>query len=197
MEVQRTSTSTSIGDVTYRGKTFKNITSQLKQNNVPDGVVPSTKGVRVDTSPEKLRADASRMYHTSGGYGDNTAMTAAAEAINQERDEAISQFLDGNMSQDELADTFERLLNKFRDACNENDFPTVLGLGLYQDEGLSEAFCSDFRAQILKQAVQRNDDEGRQYITGEIDTQRNWKYYNSDYYFLSEDALAEIGRAHV
>lgn len=205
MEILRTS----IGGVTYRGRTFKNITSQLKQNNVPEDYTPppsepldkapegymrisEDSKLWVPGSPEKLRTDASRLYCASGLYGGNAAMTAAAKAINQERDEAISQFLDGNMSQEELADTFERLLNKFRDACNENDFPTVLGLGRYQDEGLSEAFYSDFRAQILKQAVQRNDEEGKQYITGEIDTQRNWKYYNSDYYFLSEDALAAL-----
>ena len=121
-------------------------------------------------------------------------MTGTAQEINQERDEAIGKFLDGDMSQDELADTFERLLNQFRDACNENDYPTPLGLGLYDGQGIAAAFYSDFRAQILKQAVQRNDDEGRQYITGEINRGRNWKYYNSDYYFKSEDAIAALDK---
>jgi len=208
MEIQRTS----IGDITYNGKTFKNITNQLRlekapdgftwtppepQGKVPDGYMRATEDscLWVLGSPEKLRAKASReAYRATGAYGDNTAMTAAATAINQERDEAISKFLDGDMSQEELADTFERLLNQFRNACNENDYPSPLGLTLYEDEGFAEAFYSDFRAQILQQAVQRNDNEGKQYITGEMDIKRNWKYYNSDYYYISEDALAALNK---
>ena len=209
MEAQRPS----IGDIIYRGHTFKNITSQLKQTKppedfactfpaaqgkVPDGYMRASEdsNLWIPGSPEKLRAKASRELYRPNGYGyyENTAMTAAAKEINQERDDAINKFLDGNMSQDELADTFERLLNKFRAACNENDYPTPLGLTLYEDEGISEAFYSEFRARILDLAVQRNDEEGKKYITGEINTQRNWKYYNSDYYFKSEDALAALDK---
>ncbi|MDE7261320.1 MAG: hypothetical protein K2N78_04550 [Oscillospiraceae bacterium] len=206
MEVQRSS----IGDITYRGHTFKNITSQLKRDDIPncDTYTPTTSEEKADYmlstedsdlwvpgSPEKLRLKVSReFYRANGAYGSNTAMTAAAQEINQERDETISKFLDGDMSQEELTDTFERLLNQFRSACDENDYPTPLGLTFHEDEGMAAAFYGDFRAQILKQAVQRNDEEGKQYITGEIDTQRNWKYYNSDYYFKSEDALAALDK---
>lgn len=197
MEVQRTS----IGDITYNGRTFKNITEQVRVAKVPDGVTPAVPGIQdwtltgqKDCSPKKLLADGSHQYRVSGVYCGNVEMTADAKAINMERDAAINQFLDGNMSQDELANTFEHLLNKFRNACNVNSYLTPLGLGRYEDEGMSEAFYSDFRASILKLAVQRNDEEGKQYITGEIDTQRNWKYYNSDYYYMTEDALAALDK---
>lgn len=204
MEVQKTS----IGDITWNGHTFKNITEQMKKvtpreedpfpapeprEGPPDGYsrISPDSNLWVPGSPEQWRLKASReLYRASGAYGGNTGMTEAAKAINKERDEAIGKFLDGDMSQEELADTFERLLNKFRAACDKNDYPTPLGLTLYEDEGMSAAFYSDFRAQILKQAVQRNDDEGKRYITDPERAVPNWKYYNSDYYFLSEDALA-------
>lgn len=204
MEVQRSS----IGDITYRGRTLKNITNQLKRDDIPNrdtyvtktpdeksSYRPIAEGLKIldPDSPEERRARISReFYRANGTYGRNTAMTAAAKEINQERDDAINKFLDGDMSQEELADTFERLLNKFRNACDENDYP--MPRGLYEDEGMSEAFYSDFRARILDLSVQRNDEEGKQYITGEIDVTRNWKYYNSDYYFKSEDALAALDK---
>lgn len=208
MEIQRTS----IGDITYNGRTFKNVTGQVKRTTVPEGVtltMPECKegmipegymrsaegsNLWIPGSPEKLRAKASHQYSPSGVYCGNPEMSADAKAINLERDAAINQFLDGNMTQEELADTFEQLLDKFRNACNVNGYPTPLGLGLYEDEGMSEAFYSSFRTRILELAVQRNDEEGKQYITGEIDTQRNWKYYNSDYYYISEDALAALDK---
>lgn len=197
MEVQRTS----IGDITYNGRTFKNITDQVKKTAPPEGYTPTMpesqdalSASSAKSSPEKLRVLGSHKYNSTGVYCGNVEMTADAKAINQERDAAINQFLDGNMSQEELADTFEQLLNKFRNACNVNGYPTPLGLTLYEDEGMSEAFYSSFRARILELAVQRNDEEGKQYITGEIDTQRNWKYYNSDYYYISEDALAALDK---
>lgn len=190
MEVQRTS----IGDITYNGRTFKNITDQVKKTAPPEGYTPTNMVEQPSKPPEKLRVIGSRQYNSLGVYGGNPEMTADAKAINQERDAAINQFLNGNMSQEELADTFEQLLNKFRNACNVNGYPTPLGLTLYEDEGMSEAFYSSFRARILELAVQRNDEEGKQYITGEIDTQRNWKYYNSDYYYISEDALAALDK---
>ena len=33
---------------------------------------------------------------------------------------------------------------------------------------------------------------GKQYITGEMNAQRSWKYYNSDYYYESEEAISTI-----
>ena len=128
MEVQRTS----IGDITYRGHTFINVTDQLKRDDIPEhdtytpltpeekaGYMPIVEGskILVPDSPEESRLRASReLYRANGAYGLDSALSAAAKAINQERDNAINKFLDGNMSQEELADTFERLLNKFRAA---------------------------------------------------------------------------------
>ena len=59
-------------------------------------------------------------------------------------------------------------------------------------QALTEIFYSEFRRKILEAAVQRNNQEGKQYFTGEMNAQRNWKYYNSDYYFKSEEAISAI-----
>jgi len=57
---------------------------------------------------------------------------------------------------------------------------------------LQECFYGEFRRMVLDEAVQRNNAEGKQYITGELTAQRNWKYYNSDYYYQSGDALSAL-----
>ena len=55
-----------------------------------------------------------------------------------------------------------------------------------------DSFYSEFRRKILDEAVRRNDQEGQQYVTGDMNAQRNWKYYNADYYYQSEKALSAI-----
>lgn len=111
--------------------------------------------------------------------------------IDAETDAVINGFFDGTVSEDELSDTFQTLVKKFSDACEEAGYPIPLrSCGLIQ--ATTETFYSEFRRKILDTAVQRNHQEGQRYITGEMNAQRNWKYYNSDYYFKSEAALASI-----
>lgn len=111
--------------------------------------------------------------------------------IDAETDAVINGFFDGTVSEDELSDTFQALAKKFSDACEEAGYPIPLrSRGLIQ--ATTETFYSEFRRKILDTAVQRNYQEGQQYITGEMNAQRNWKYYNSDYYFKSEAALSAI-----
>lgn len=45
---------------------------------------------------------------------------------------------------------------------------------------------------ILEAAVQRSNQEGKKYITGEMNAHRNWQYYDSDCYFKSEAAISAI-----
>lgn len=177
------------GDIQYRGKTFQNITHLVGKSDQP---VNMDEMQVIDSSPEHCRAVARRNYHSYAVYPGNPGLTAVSQAINQERDEAIDSFLDGNLSGNGLADTFQQLLTRFRSACDEYDYPTPLGLDLYSGEAFAEAFYSDFRAKVLESVLQRNNEEGRQYLSGTTAERRNWKYYNSDYYFLSEDALAAV-----
>ncbi|WP_300639633.1 hypothetical protein [uncultured Oscillibacter sp.] len=60
-----------------------------------------------------------------------------------------------------------------------------------RDDGpaFQETFYGEFRRMVLDGAANRNNAEGKQYITGEMTAQRNWKYYNSDYY-QSEKAIS-------
>lgn len=44
----------------------------------------------------------------------------------------------------------------------------------------------------MSAAVQHNNAEGEKYITGDMNVQRNWSYYNSDYYYASEAAISAI-----
>lgn len=173
----------------YKGRSLgENITHRFKTCDQP---VDMSQMKAVCNDPQKIRAQCRDYYSPNGAYP-NKALSAAAKEINQERDDAIHQFFDGNVSGEELSDTFTRLVTRLKNAFNDNEYPSVLGLDLYGDEAVTEAFYSDFRARLLGIAVQRNDEEGKQYITGQIDTQRNWKYYNSDYYFQSEKGLSAL-----
>lgn len=135
----------------------------------------------------------SKFPFNKSGLFTNKEINKVNDAINQEREQAINDFFDGKLSREELGDKFQELLTRFRDTCNDVGYPIpVLGLSIQHEEAMTEKFYSDFRAKILDMALARNNEEGKQYITGEIDTQRNWKYYNSDYYFKSEDALSAI-----
>ena len=83
---------------------------------------------------------------------------------------------------------YEKLLKKELFGSMEN--PTG-PLSASQKE-IAANFYDAFREKILSVAVQRNNAEGEQYITGDMNVQRNWSYYNSDYYYASEAAISAI-----
>lgn len=103
-------------------------------------------------------------------------------------DDCIDQFFDGTMSGTELQAEYEKLLKKELFGSMEN--PTG-PLSASQKE-IAANFYDAFREKNLSAAVQRNNTEGEQYITGEMNVQRNWSYYNSDYYYASEAAISAI-----
>lgn len=156
--------------------------------------------VKVESSPEKLEATW-RQYYTADGLvfkarqTGNTAMIAARQEIDRQMDSAIGRFFDGTMSEQELSQTFQSLLSKFETACGVNGYP-IPGLvidGSREDQIRMDAFYGDFRKKILQTAVIRNNQEGAQYVTGEMDwSVRSYKYYNSDYYYKSEAAISAV-----
>lgn len=103
-------------------------------------------------------------------------------------DRCIEQFFDGTMSESELQAEYEKLLKNELFGAMEN--PTG-SLSTSQKE-IAENFYNAFRGKILSAAVQRNNAEGEQYITGEMNVQRNWSYYNSNYCYASESAISAI-----
>ena len=103
-------------------------------------------------------------------------------------DECIKQFFDGTMSESELQAEYEKMLKKELFGSIEN--PTG-PLTEWQKETEMD-FYNAFRQKILTAAVERNNAEGEQYITGDMNMQRSWSYYNSDYYYASESAISAI-----
>lgn len=83
---------------------------------------------------------------------------------------------------------YERLLKKELFGSAEN--PT--GPLTDAQKETASRFYDLFRQKILAAAVERNNAEGQQYITGERNVQRGWSYYNSDYYYASESAISAI-----
>lgn len=106
-------------------------------------------------------------------------------------DAAIGKYLDGTMNGDELASQFQTLAHEMFESAAKVGYPIPL-IGETMEQACTEAMYDTFREKILSAAVQRNNTEGRQYVTGEMCPQRTWKYYNADYYYKSEDAIAAV-----
>ena len=173
--------------IQYGNLTFKNETNKIYR--VDPATVDMDQFVQVDTSL-KSQTTAWKAY-----FGDIALPQSPVADVEKEIDaktaDAINGFFDGTVSEDELADTFQALTEQFSKACNEAGYPCPLqSKGMTQS--MTEPFYSEFRRKILETAVQRNYAEGEQYVTGEMNAQRNWKYYNSNYYFKSEAAIFAI-----
>ncbi len=165
-----------------------------------DEPVNMDKMVKFEQSPEEVEASWKKYYTADGlifnarGVG-NTAMIEARQEIDRQMDSAIGRFFDGTMSEQELSDTFQSLLAKFETACGVHGypFPGIVVDGGMPDQIRMDAFYGDFRRKILQTAVARNNQEGAQYVTGEMDwSVRSYKYYNSDYYYKSEAAISAV-----
>ena len=171
--------------IQYGKFTFKNETDKIYK--VDPATVDMDKMVRFDTENDfaRLKREFSDIALSRSPVADVKAQ------VDAETDTVINGFFDGTVSEEELSDAFQTLANKFFDACDDAGYPIPLqGISLIQAR--AETFYGEFRRKILDAAVQRNFQEGQRYITGEMNAQRNWKYYNSDYYFKSEAALSAI-----
>lgn len=133
--------------------------------------------------PVKSTYTSSELGETARAYleGDQATQTSPM-------DDCIDQFFDGTMSESELQTEYEKLLKKELFGSMEN--PT--GPLTASQKEIATNFYNAFREKILSAAVERNNTEGKQYITGDMNVQRNWAYYNSDYYYASESAISAI-----
>lgn len=103
-------------------------------------------------------------------------------------DDCINRFLDGTISEQELQSEYESLLKDRLFGSMENTSGPLTDM----QKEIATDFYNTFRQKILSAAVERNNAEGEQYITGDMNVQRNWSYYNSDYYYASEAAISAI-----
>lgn len=111
---------------------------------------------------------------------------AVREPVLSEVERCAGQFFDGSLPEDGLRAEYERLLGDYlRRVC-------APGASAESQKAAADRFYDAFRQKVLDTAVQRNNAEGAQYITGEMNSQRSWKYYNSAYYFACEKAVAAI-----
>lgn len=147
--------------------------------------------VRLDNSLEARKSKAKPLFSEPALYR-NTPVYETYQQIQSTAESAINAFFDGTMSEQELSDTYQDSIKKFIMACDEYDYPNIFHLDDVEEQVAAESLYSEFRRKILEIAVSRNNAIGKQYITGEMNAQRNWKYYNSDFYYKSEAAIAAI-----
>lgn len=172
--------------IQYGKFTFENITDQVQVTpHSEDHVVKYV----VDMSV-KSQVSSCKKYYSDVAFG-LSPVAGVKQEVDAQTDAVINGFFDGTVSEEELADTFQALTGKLSRACEDSGYPIPLrSVGATQ--ALTETFYSEFRRKILDTAVRRGNQEGKGYITGEMNAQRNWKYYNSDYYFKSEAAISAI-----
>lgn len=184
--------SSRLGEYVQFGKwTFGNITDRLQTVTDPEEIKNFEENcVRFDRSFEEQKG-LERKYFSPDAMRMSPAVSAAAKEIYGQGQAAIDKFFDGTMSAEELGNTLQGLSDRLLKTCEEEGYPSPLFGGPMAAAGM-EAFYGEFRRMILDTAVQRNNAEGRQYVTGELTAQRNWKYYNSDYYYKSEDAVSAL-----
>lgn len=166
---------------------FENITDQVKVS--PPGTTDISRGEGYRLSLKDEPASWKKFF--SDVALSRSPVAGVKQEVDAETATVINGFFDGTVSGEELADTFQALAGKLSSACEDAGYPIPLR-GIQTTQALTETFYSEFRRKILEAAVQRSNQEGKQYITGEMNAQRNWKYYNSDYYFKSEAAISAI-----
>ena len=172
--------------IQYGKFTFENITDRVQ---VTEHSADHVAKYVVDTSLER-QVSAWKKYFSDVALGESP-VAGVKQEIDAKTNAAINGFFDGSVSEEELSNSFQVLAKQLSDSCKDAGYPIPLAsVGMTQC--LTETFYSEFRRKILEVAVQRNNQEGKQHIDGQMNAQRNWKYYNSDYYFKSEAAISAI-----
>lgn len=146
------------------------------------GIKPLTLDEQIANMKTKFAAGSLQYYPKTQDIWKN---------ISDQADSAIGKFMDGTLSEEELSSTFQTLAHDLFESTAKVGYPIPL-LAPYQEQACTEAVYDEFRAKILSIAVQRNNNEGKQYITGELTAMRKYKYYNADYYYKSEAAIAAV-----
>lgn len=181
-----------LGEYVQYGKwTFKNITGQLRKVTDPEEVRKFQENCVVFNPSTEEQKDKFRAEFSEAAMDRSPVISDVKREVYGQAEAAIGKFYDGTMSAEELADTYQSLSDRLLDACKDRGYPMPLWGGM-MGPAFQETFYGEFRRMVLDGAVERNNAEGKQYVTGEMTAQRNWKYYNSDYYYQSEDAVSAL-----
>ena len=175
--------------IQYGKFTFKNITDELREVDAATVDMDKTVSIGINSG-----TDGTTFWNRffSDFALSRSPVADVKKEVDAETETVINGFFDGTVSEEELSDAFQSLAEKFSSACKDAGYPIPLGWDKGITQTFTDTFYGEFRRKILDAAVQRNFQEGKQYITGDMNAQRNWKYYNSDYYFKSEAALSAI-----
>lgn len=173
----------------YGKWTFQDISHTL-QESAPLSDGDRDKITRYDPTPQERRAVWNRWF-ADEAMSNVPLISDAYKEISARADEAINSFLDGSLSEQELSETVQGLLGDLAAACEERGYPLPLAGDDMMVQSRADCFYSEMRRKLLA-AVDRNNQEGRQYVTGGADFRGDWKYYNSDYYFKSEAGIAAL-----
>jgi len=111
----------------------------------------------------------------------------AATAVMAKADELVTGYYDGEISAEQLQVKYETLAKEYVGILEENGYSSS-----QVKYCAAEGFYDAFKVKLLEEAVQRNNAEGKQYLSGELTGQKTYRYYNSDYYYQSEDAISAI-----
>ena len=181
-----------LGEYVQFGKwTFKNVTGQLKKVTDPEEIQKFQDNCVVFNPTAEEQKDKFRAEFSEAAMDRSPVISDVKREVYGQAETAIGKFFDGTMSAEELAGTYQSLSDELMNACKDRGYPMPLWGGM-MGPAFQETFYGEFRRMVLDGAVERNNAEGKQYITGEMTAQRNWKYYNSDYYYQSEDAVSAL-----
>ena len=184
--------SAGLGEYVQFGKwTFQNATDRLQRVTDPEEIQKFRDNCAVFNPTVEEQKDKFRAAFSDAAMTRSPVISDVKREVYGQAEAAIRDFFDGTMSAEELADTYQSLSDRLMDACKDRGYPMPLWGGM-MGPAFQETFYGEFRRMVLDEAANRNNAEGKQYITGEMTAQRNWKYYNSDYYFQSENAVSVL-----
>lgn len=176
-----------------------NVTDVLRDKDVDTSKYDITDTATFTTygkTSAQLRALQTPNYSTTALLH-NPAITEDWQQISSDMNTAITDYFDGNLSDEALAEKVQTFATQLRDACGKAGYPHILAANdRNSQQAMTDAVYSEFRMRILQEAVKRNNAEGAQHTSGEWDAYQNsirtYKYYNSDYYYQSEAAITAI-----
>lgn len=124
---------------------------------------------------------------------DNAAIRAMNAEVTAGTRNVVKGFFDGTMSADALKENFKSLAYQSFQCLWENNYPNFLACNdVNSQKAMIESFYSEFRREVLAGAVDKNNAVGKQYCSDPDTPSWAYKYYNSDYYYKSEEALQAI-----
>ena len=180
------------------GKTLPlpTIPIEVPYNKTDPSILNSSEGKVIETpkSPDDFyleKYSSWTYYFRDSTMSSSPLISKAYSNFTHQADCAIGSFLDGNISKEELSSRFESMIGNFSTACEDAGYPYQLH-GVQEVLQRTKALYQEIRGRILQIAVNRNNAEGQQYVSGGKNFNGDWKYYNSDYYYKTEEAFSAL-----